>query len=63
MARRTRRMAMREVPKGERKCEECQFYHPERKDKPCSGFGKTQNKDGNCSLFIYCDRNERVEWR
>nr|DAL44538.1 MAG TPA_asm: HIGH-POTENTIAL IRON-SULFUR PROTEIN FROM ECTOTHIORHODOSPIRA TRANSFER(IRON-SULFUR PROTEIN).8A [Caudoviricetes sp.] len=54
---------MREVPKGERKCEECQFYHPERKDKPCSGFGKTQNKDGNCSLFIYCDRNERVEWR
>ena len=39
------------APKGERKCEDCEFYHPERK-KPCSAFGQCENKDGYCSLYI-----------
>lgn len=47
---------MREVPKGERKCEECVFCHPERPMRPCSAFGELQNKDGDCSLYI--DRGE-----
>ena len=53
---------VKEVPKGERKCEECQFCHPERK-KPCSAFGELQNKDGNCSMYIYCNHEERIDWR
>lgn len=54
---------MREIPKGERKCEDCQFCHPERKEKPCSAFGQLENKDGDCALFIYCNHEERVELR
>lgn len=48
---------MREVPKGERKCEECTFYHPERPTRPCSVFKELQNKHGDCSLYI--DRGEK----
>lgn len=39
------------VPHGQRRCEDCTFYHPERK-KVCSAFGDCQNKDGDCSLYI-----------
>lgn len=54
---------MREVPKGERKCDECQLCHPERKERPCSAFGELQNKDGCCSLYIDRGEGEWVIWR
>ena len=54
---------MREVPKGERKCEECQYCHPERKDRPCSALGQMENEDGECAMYLYCDPRERVVWR
>lgn len=44
---------MHEVPKGERKCENCTFFHPERQQKPCSAFGQLQNREGHCSLYIH----------
>lgn len=39
-------------PHGQRKCEDCTFYHPERVKKPCSAFGQLENKLGDCSLYI-----------
>lgn len=39
-------------PHGQRKCEDCTFYHPERLKKPCSAFGQLENKNGDCSLYI-----------
>lgn len=44
--------AYREVPHGQRKCEECTFYHPERTGRPCSVFRELQNKKGDCSAYI-----------
>lgn len=40
------------TPHGQRKCEDCTFYHPEREKKPCSAFGQLENKNGDCSLYI-----------
>ena len=54
---------MREVPKGERKCAECQYCPPERKDRPCSALGQMENEDGECAMYLYCDPRERVVWR
>lgn len=43
---------MREVPNGQRKCEECIFYHPERAGRPCSVFRTRENAHGDCSAYI-----------
>lgn len=58
-----RQAARSDVPKGERKCEHCELYHPERKERPCSAFGELQNKDGCCSLYIDRGKGERIIWR
>lgn len=42
----------REIPKGERRCEDCSLHHPERPQRPCSAFGQCENKGGCCSLYI-----------
>lgn len=42
----------RDVPKGERECRFCTFYHPERPSRPCSAFKQCENKGGCCSLYI-----------
>lgn len=54
---------MREVPHGERKCEECQYCHPERKERPCSALGQIKNENGDCAMFLHCDPGEKVVWR
>ena len=54
---------MKEVPHGQRKCEECTFYHPERPERICSAFRELQNENGDCSMYIYCNHEERVDWR
>lgn len=50
---------MKTVPHGERRCEDCTFYHPERTKRPCSAFGQLENKDKDCSLYI--DNGKKVE--
>ena len=42
----------RNVPNGERECIHCTFHHPERPKRPCSAFGKCENRDKDCSLYI-----------
>lgn len=54
----TRRDTMKDAPKGERKCEDCTFYHPERQKRPCSAFGQLENKRGDCCLYIETKRAE-----
>lgn len=44
--------ALKQTPHGQRKCEDCTFYHPERQNRPCSVFRELQNKDGDCSIYI-----------
>lgn len=48
--------AVREVPHGQRECENCVFCHPEREKRPCSVFRELQNRDKDCSAYI--DRRE-----
>lgn len=43
---------MREVPKGQRRCEDCTFFHPERPKRICSVFRTRENRDGYCSAYI-----------
>lgn len=55
---------MNTTPNGQRKCEECTFYHPERPKRPCSAFGQLENKQGDCSMYIedLTPAEERVRW-
>lgn len=39
------------VPHGQRRCEDCTFYHPEKLRKRCTAFGEPENKAGDCSLY------------
>lgn len=50
---------MNVTPHGERRCEHCTFFHPERPKRPCSAFGQLENKDKDCSLYI--EDREKVE--
>lgn len=43
---------MKMAPHGQRRCEDCAFYHPERQNRPCSAFGQLENKNRDCSLYI-----------
>lgn len=39
------------VPHGQRRCEDCTFYHPEKLRKRCTAFGEPENRQGDCSLY------------
>lgn len=49
---------MREVPHGQRECENCTFCHPERTERPCSVFRELQNQLKDCSAYIDKRREE-----
>lgn len=49
------------VPHGQRRCEDCTFYHPERPKKLCSAFGALENKNGDCSLYIEAGEQTKEE--
>lgn len=49
---------MREVPHGQRECENCTFCHPERPERPCSVFKELQNQSKDCSAYIDKRREE-----
>ena len=40
------------APHGQRLCENCVFYHPERPKRPCSVFKQLQNQEKDCSAYI-----------
>lgn len=48
---------MKDVPHGQRECVNCTFYHPER-TKVCSAFGKLENQNKDCTLYIHNGGNE-----
>lgn len=50
---------MIDVPHGQRRCEDCEFYHPERMRKRCSAFGEPENKRGDCSLYITAGKEDK----
>lgn len=50
---------MIDVPHGQRRCEDCEFYHPERMRKRCSAFGEPENKRGDCSLYITVGKEDK----
>ena len=55
---------MQVTPHGQRECEHCAYYLPERPARPCSAFGQLENKDKDCSLYHedMTPVEERVRW-
>lgn len=49
---------------GERECEHCAYYHPERPSRPCSVFGALENKNKDCSIYHedMTPVEERTRW-
>lgn len=50
---------MMTVPHGQRRCEDCTFYHPEKMRKRCSAFGEPENRQGDCSLYDTIGQGEK----
>ena len=55
---------MQVTPHGQRECVNCAYYHPEQPTRPCSAFGKLENKEKDCSLYHedMTPVEERVRW-
>lgn len=49
---------------GERECEHCAYYHPERPSRPCSVFGALENKNKDCAIYHedMTPVEERTRW-